>query len=252
MKIGNAMKEGIERRGYAFIPYIMGGFPDISLFKHYLSILDDYGDVIEIGLPYSDPIADGKTIQEANSIVLKNGYSLDKILGSLDGTKKPLVVMTYYNRIFRIGEGSFCEKLKEYNISGLIVPDLPVEYSMNLKRFCRERGIENIFLIAPNTKEKRENRIIKNSGSFIYLVQRYGVTGESSVYEPIRITIERIKKKTKKYLAVGFGISSSDHVKSIVSMGAYGIIVGSHIIRLILENKDIEKDLEEILSWKKN
>jgi len=252
MKIDDAIKEGIERRGYAFIPYIMGGFPDISLFKNYVSIIANYGDVIEIGLPYSDPIADGKTIQQANSIVLKNGYSMDKILGSLNGIKKPLVVMTYYNRIFTKGEKYFCEKLREYNISGLIVPDLPIEYSMNLKKFCRDSGIENIFLIAPNTKEERENKIIKNSGSFIYLVQRYGVTGESNVYEPIRITIERIKKKTKKYIAVGFGISSRDHIKSIVSMGADGIIVGSHIIRSILENKDIERDLEDILLWKKN
>ncbi len=252
MRIDDSIKDGIRKKGYAFIPYFMGGFPDISLFQHYISFLANYGDVIEIGLPFSDPIADGKTIQEANSIVLKRGYSTDKILSAIGNIKKPVVVMTYYNRIFKLGEKIFCEKLKEYNISGLIVPDLPVEYSVNLKNLCTQNDIENIFLIAPNTNEYRENKIIKNSGSFIYIVQRYGVTGESNIYEPIKSTIERLKRKTKKYLAVGFGISSGKHVKKIVSMGADGVIVGSHIIRSILDNKDLETEMEEILSWKKN
>ncbi|WP_423792115.1 tryptophan synthase subunit alpha [Methanocaldococcus indicus] len=263
MKIEEKFKELNEKEEKAFIPFLVAGDPNFEDSKEAFEMLCKYGDIIEIGIPFSDPVADGLTIQKADYRALKSGmtplkaFELAKYLNE-KYPNKPLVFLVYYNIIFKMGEENFVKKAKESGISGLIVPDLPVEESESLYNICKKYGIDLIFLVAPTTTEERLNKILKKASGFIYAVSVTGITGErDKVKEETKNYIKKVKEKTSLPICVGFGISKKEHVEEICKI-ADGAIVGSAIVKIVekytnnykIENK--EKFLEELENFLKS
>ncbi len=223
----------------ALIAYICAGDPTAEKTVEIVDALVRGGvDLIELGLPFSDPIADGTTIQGAIDRALTSGMNPDKffrIVGSMN-VDVPLIVMTYYNIIFRRGVKRFVSDCKSTGIVGIIVPDLPIEESEELHQCCQDSEIDLIFLVAPTTTEKRMNLILSKASGFLYLVSRLGVTGvREDVATSTRGLLKRVKASIPK--AVGFGISKPEHVKKILGAGADGVIVGSAFVNIIAKNE---------------
>lgn len=220
-------------------------------------------DIIELGLPFSDPIADGPTIQKSSERSLKSGMNPDlyfKLAKKIDEyTEIPKICLTYYNLILQRGLEKFTKNCSEAGISGLIVPDLPVEEACPLIKECHREWVDLIFLVAPTTTKERLKMILKvaRGGSFIYVVSLLGVTGAreslSDEIKELKPFLRRIKKISGKIpLAVGFGISKPEHVKEILNAGADGVIVGSAFVEIIEKNlKDKEKLLEKLETFAK-
>jgi tryptophan synthase alpha chain len=240
----------------AIIAYVCGGDPTP---KHTYNIVDSLirggADIIELGIPFSDPIADGPTIQAASTRALKAGTTPAKVMEIAQEVKRnnpshPLVILTYFNPIFRIGLERFFKVANENLIDGVIIPDLPVEESRDYKRVADDCGIATIFMATPNTSKTRLEKIITYTSGFLYLVSVFGVTGaRERVHE---LTIKTLKQITPQIngripLAVGFGISKPDHVKTIIKNGADGAIIGSAFVRIIEKyQNNTEKMLEKI------
>lgn len=209
-------------------------------------------DILELGLPFSDPIADGPTIQAASLRALNAGTTPMKVLEIAKKIKSdhdvPVVVMTYYNPVFRIGLEKFLGAAKEHKVDGFIVPDLPVEEADDYKKAARAKGLDTIFLAAPSTSNERLTKIVNASSGFLYLVSHFGVTGTQATVE--ESTVQLIKRVTpftdgKIPLAVGFGISKPEHVKTVIAAGANAAIVGSAFIKIIQKNsKSMLNELE--------
>lgn len=208
-------------------------------------------DILELGLPFSDPIADGPTIQAASLRALNAGTTPMKVLEIAKQIKSqhdaPVVVMTYYNPVFRIGLNKFLGAAKEHKVDGFIVPDLPVEEAGDYKKAAGANGLDTIFLAAPSTSNERLAKIVNASSGFLYLVSHFGVTGAKTVVEESTVQlIKRVKRFTagKVPLAVGFGISKPEHVRTVIGAGADAAIVGSAFIKIIERNG--ETMLEEL------
>jgi len=233
-KIKNAFKNN-----KAFIPFITGGDPDLAVTEEILYALRDAGaDIIEIGVPFSDPIAEGPVIESADERALANGCTTDKLFGLVSGVSGkigvPLLFMTYYNPIFAYGSEKFVKNCAECGISGLIVPDLPFEERDELLTPCESAGLALISMIAP-TSDERIADIAKNSAGFLYCVSSLGVTGERrSIGGSAKEMIARVKKVSDIPCAVGFGISVPEQAKEVAAY-ADGVIVGSAIVRVIAE-----------------
>jgi tryptophan synthase alpha chain len=231
-KITNAFANG-----KAFIPFITGGDPDIETTERLLYALDEAGaDIIEIGIPFSDPIAEGPVIEKASERALRNGCTTDKLFAlakRVNGRiNAPLLFMTYYNPVFTYGLDKFTAKCAACGVSGLIVPDLPYEERDELLTPCEQNGLDLISLIAP-TSEERCAEIAAKSNGFLYCVSSLGVTGvRSSIDDSARNMIERVKAVSQIPCAVGFGISTPEQAAR-VSAYADGVIVGSAIVRII-------------------
>jgi tryptophan synthase alpha chain len=202
-------------------------------------------DVLELGLPFSDPIADGPTIQAATVRALKAGTTPKMVLGMAGEIKRrcrvPVVVMTYYNPVFRLGLERFFRLAKSCGVDGVIVPDLPLEEADGYRKAAAACGVDAIFLAAPSTTEARLRKIVERSSGFVYLVSHFGVTGEQE--KMADSTIQLVKRvlpytKGKVPLAVGFGVSKPEHVKSIIEAGADGVIVGSAFVNIISRNRE--------------
>ncbi len=228
----------------ALIAYLTVGYPDGKKTPRLIRALVEGGaDIIELGIPFSDPIADGPIIQNAVSRSLASGT---RPLDALDVARKvrdkydtPLVLMTYFNPVFRVGLPKFLRLAKNSGISGIIVPDLPVEESGEYKKECLAAGIDTIFLASPSTTPKRSKEILAQTSGYLYLISLYGVTGaRTAVAESALSLIKRYKKMTAGSvpLAVGFGISKPDHVRQMIKAGADGAIVGSAFIDTITQN----------------
>ncbi len=209
-------------------------------------------DILELGLPFSDPIADGPTIQAASIRALAAGTTPTKVLEIAKQIKQqhdvPVVVMTYYNPVFRSGLDKFLGSAKEHGVDGFIVPDLPVEEADDYKKTAVVHGLDTIFLAAPSTSNERLNEIVNASSGFLYLVSHFGVTGTRTTVEESTVQlIRRVKPFTagKIALAVGFGISKPEHVKTVIGAGADAAIVGSAFINIIQKNsKTMLEELE--------
>jgi len=207
------------------------------------ALIDGGADIVELGIPFSDPIADGPIIQNAVSRALSSG---GRPLDALDVANTirekhdfPLVLMTYYNPVFRLGLSKFLSLARKSRISGIIVPDLPVEESQVFKEECIAHNIDTIFLASPSTTLERLQRIIAQTSGYLYLISTYGVTGirsklDESVLSLVRRYDELVAGSVP--LAVGFGISKPLHVEQIVKAGADGAIVGSAFVKIIAEN----------------
>ncbi len=231
----------------ALIGYIMAGDPNPEQTPKIADALISGGvDILELGLPFSDPIADGPTIQAAGLRALTAGTTPMKVLEIAKQIKLqhdvPIVVMTYYNPVFRIGLDKFLGSAKDCMVDGFIVPDLPVEEAADYKKTAQEHGLDTIFLAAPSTSNERLSKIVQASSGFLYLVSHYGVTGTKTTVEDSTVQlIKRVLPFTagKIPLAVGFGISKPEHVKQIIAAGADAAIVGSAFINIIQESKSI-------------
>ena len=225
--------------GKAFIPFITGGDPDIETTEKLLFALYEAGaDIIEIGIPFSDPIAEGPIIEAADERALRAGCTVDILFDLVSRVRKdikvPLLFMTYYNPIFAYGVSKFTERCNQCGMDGLIVPDLPFEERDELFKFCSPYGLDLISLIAP-TSEERINKIALNSEGFLYCVSSMGVTGErQELGSSARKMISQVKRLSDIPCAVGFGISTPEQARE-VSRFADGVIVGSAIVRIAAE-----------------
>jgi len=237
----------------ALIGYIMAGDPTPELTPKIADALIKGGvDILELGLPFSDPIADGPTIQAAGLRALNAGTTPLKVLEVAKQIKQqhdvPIVIMTYYNPVFRLGVDKFLGLAKEHMVDGFIVPDLPVEEATEYKAAAKKHDLDTIFLAAPSTTNQRLTKIVDASSGFLYLVSRYGVTGAKTTVEDSTVQlIKRIQPFTaeKIPLAVGFGISTPKHVEQIIAAGADAAIVGSAFINIIQNNSPtMNKELQ--------
>ena len=207
-------------------------------------------DVLELGVPYSDPLADGPTIQAAATrALLDQNTTLDKVLDMLRGVKDditaPVVLFTYYNPIMRRGMEEFCKQAKEAGASGLLVPDIPLEQTVDIKRVAREHGIELVLLATPTTSVDRMRKIAEATSGFVYLVSVTGVTGvRTKVADRVSDLVDQLKSVTDKPIAVGFGVSKAEHAQNIVDMGGDGVICGSALVKALGESGSPEEGLE--------
>ncbi len=224
-----------------FIPYITCGDPSLEWTEKLILSLESAGcDIIELGIPFSDPIADGPVIQAACNRALKEGVSLRKaitLVKKIRGkTQIPIVFLSYYNPIYRYGLSNFADDAKAAGIDGLIVPDLPPEEGKELRKLLLKNGLSLIYLLAPTSTEKRIKMINKETSGFIYYVSLLGVTGIRHVLsQSLKNEILRLKRLCNKPICVGFGISKPEQVRKIKDLVS-GIIIGSKIVSLIAKN----------------
>ena len=231
-KISDAFKSG-----KAFIGFITAGDPDLETTKQIMKKMADAGcDLIEIGIPFSDPIAEGPVIQNANIRALKNNVTTDDVFNMTNEISAeldiPLVYMTYLNVLFRYGYDRFLKKAKESGICGVIIPDMPYEEKGELQKTARQYGIEVVSLVAP-TSEDRIKLISTDSEGFVYVVSSLGVTGiRSEIKTDLESITKVIKENTDTPIAIGFGINTPEQAKKYASL-ADGVIVGSAIVKII-------------------
>jgi len=222
----------------ALIAYVTVGYPSIEATLETVPLLAESGcDMIELGIPFSDPMADGATIQKASHCALQNGVTPSKCLriaGELRRkTDIPLLFMTYYNPIFSYGIDSFCRDCSRSGVGGLIVPDLLPEEGSSLEAAGKRNGLDTIYLLAPTSTDERIRLVGRRSGGFIYLVSVAGITGaRDRLPSGLGGLVSRVKTITRKPLCVGFGISSPQQAKQVAAI-AEGVIIGSRIIQLM-------------------
>lgn len=226
-----------------FIPYITCGDPSLEWTERLILSLASIGvDIIELGIPFSDPIADGPIIQEASNRALKQAVSLKKAISLVKKIRKqcsiPIVFLSYYNPIYRYGLSNFADDARDCGIDGLIVPDLPPEEGKELKTLLSKRGLSMIYLVAPTSTKERIKMINKETSGFIYYISLLGVTGiRAELSKSLKDEIQGIKRLCSKPICVGFGISEPSHAKEVAKV-VDGIIIGSKIVSLIAKNPD--------------
>ena len=233
----------------ALIAYIMAGFPDEKSTIATVRGLTKGGvDIIELGFPFSDPLADGPVIQNASSISLKKGTKINKFFNLVKKIRKetdiPLVLMTYTNILYHKGYSKFITESKKVGIDGFILPDMSIEESNDYLKAAKSNA-DTIFLISPNTNKTRIRKIAKASTGFLYLVAVYGTTGIKTEIKNYTLkAIKEVKKQTKGKIpvGVGFGVSTPEDVKKYIKVGADAVIVGSAFLKLI--EKTPQKQLE--------
>jgi tryptophan synthase alpha chain len=246
-RIDKTFKKLKETGRKAFIPYIMAGDPDLQKTMERVLMLEDCGaDIVELGVPFSDPVADGPTIQRAAERALEAGASLRKMLAFMKDLRKcsqiPVIFMTYYNPIFKYGEETFVADASDAGVDGLIIPDLPPEEAATLIRCCRSRELDTIFLVAPTSTEERMKKILAASRGFIYYVSMTGITGTKlSPEEHFRNHVGKLREMTGKPVAIGFGISTPEDAVNMAAV-ADGVIVGSAIVKKFYEDPENARD----------
>ncbi|MEM7579224.1 MAG: tryptophan synthase subunit alpha [Cyanobacteria bacterium P01_A01_bin.80] len=226
----------------ALIPFITAGDPDLETTTEALGILEANGaDFIELGVPYSDPLADGPVIQAAATRALERETRLEDVLRIAQSVSRkitaPIILFTYYNPILNLGIEQFLKRIAETGIKGLVVPDLPLEEADNLINIAETAGIEVILLVTPNTPDHRIKAIAEKSRGFIYLVSVTGVTGvRSQLQTRVKDVVQNIRTITDKPIAVGFGISSPEQARKVKEWGADAVIVGSAFVKRLGES----------------
>ena len=228
--------------GYkALIPYITVGYPNIEATLKAAVLLADCGcNIIELGMPFSDPLADGVTIQRASYHAIKRGITPQMCIEAASELNKiidiPLVFMGYYNPIFNSGLEEFCRLAEKAGIEGLIVPDMPPEEGLELEEYMRKYGLDSIYLLSPTSSPERISLVAERSTGFIYLVSLTGVTGaRKNLPVGLESFIVRVRERTNLPLCVGFGISTPEQAGKIAKI-ADGVIIGSRIIQLMEED----------------
>ena len=240
-KIGSVFKPGYK----ALVAYVTAGYPDIKDTPKIATVLAENGcDIIELGIPFSDPLADGATIQKSSYQALQRGVTPEaclKTAAEIRGNiSQPLVFMTYYNPVYNYGLEAFCRSCLESGIDGLIVPDLPPDEGDELSEVAEKNRLDLIYLLPPNSTDERIALVTDKSRGFIYLVSLTGVTGTRDAL-PVKLEefVKRVRSKTDKPLCVGFGVSTPEHARSIATI-ADGVIVGSRIVQLIEEDATLK------------
>jgi tryptophan synthase alpha chain len=245
-RIDSRFRKLKERGEKAFIPYICAGDPSLEATADLIVALERAkADVIELGVPFSDPIADGLVNQEAALRSLRNGTSLHDVIGLVrmvrDRVRVPLVLFTYYNPVMAYGIEAFAEDARSAGVDGVLCVDLPPEEALNYQRAVNAEGMRTIFLVAPTSTPRRVLRIAQMSTGFIYYVSRAGVTGVQQTMEAnVRPMVERIQEQSPLPVVVGFGISTPEQAADVAAY-ADGVVVGSAIVRRIAEHGDDPK-----------
>ena len=229
----------------AFVPFLTAGFPDEKGFLEHAKELLRYADVLEVGLPYSDPLGDGPTIQRASEQVLQNGMTTQKTFDLIRALRaesdKALVLMTYYNPIYcyRRGERGFLESLKDAGADGVILPDLPPDEGETLIKAAREVKLDTIFLVAPTSTEARLKLVTAACRGFVYAVSVTGVTGaREALPAEVPELVRRVKAVTSLPVAVGFGVGSGEAARAVARV-ADGVVVGSALLSAISKGEDV-------------
>jgi tryptophan synthase alpha chain len=242
---------GAKRK--ALIPFVMGGDPDMESTGKIISLLPQAGaDIIEIGMPFSDPMADGKTIQAAGLRALNAGANLKGILQLVRDFRKkdvvtPIILMGYYNPVYRYGLEPFCRDAKEAGADGVILADLPPEEESEFSGFAGKHGIRIIRLVAPTTDDGRLGTLLPHAGGFLYYIAVAGVTGtKTAEAASLKISITHLKTKTLLPVAVGFGIKTPEQAAEIARFSD-GVVVGSALVE-IMEKGSLQAAVEFVKS----
>jgi tryptophan synthase alpha chain len=235
----------------ALIPYVTAGDPDLEMTKRLVhEMVRRGGDIIEIGVPFSDPLADGPIIQRASQRALQGGTTLRKILQTVSELRHdvdvPLVLMTYYNPVLRYGEDAFVADALGAGVDGIIVPDLPPEEGQSLIELTTDTPLDMIFLAAPTSTSARLALISEASQGFVYYVSRLGTTGvRDQLAVDLRLMLEQLRTSTSKPITVGFGVSTPEHVRLVADL-ADGVVVASAILKLMEDLGDRADRLEHV------
>lgn len=249
-RIEMKFKDLEEKNEKAMIPFITAGDPNFSLTEKLVYAMEKAGaDIIELGIPYSDPIADGPVIQNSSLRSLKNGTKISKIMDKVskirENTDIPLVYLVYYNCIFKYGMEKFISECKTSGIDGIIIPDLPIEEREDILKIADNYGVALIPLIAPTSKE-RIKKIVTHASGFIYCVSTTGVTGtRNSINTNMEEYMNIVSKYSKIPKAIGFGISNAKMAENLKKY-CDGIIIGSAIVKKVDSGKDENKIISEV------
>lgn len=247
-RISKAFQELRSTSKKALIVYITAGDPCLDMTEKLVYSIESAGaDIIELGIPFSDPIADGPTIQRSTHRALMNGVKIADVFQMIRRVREkctvPLVFLVYYSSIYRYGVKRFLEECRDSGVDGLVVPDLPPEESEEYKGLADQFGLDTIYLVAPVSSDHRIKTIVDYSQGFIYCVSVTGTTGvRDSVSDDLEEFIKRVKAKTSKPVAVGFGVAKPEHVAHIVNF-ADGVIVGSALVEQLEEVSTSEERL---------
>ncbi len=233
------------------IPFFTAGFPTLKISQDLIcSAIDSGADFVEIGIPFSDPLADGLEIQFSSYAALKNGVNLKTILTMVESLRKktdvPLILMGYYNPIITYGEKTFMADANSSGVDGLIVPDLSIEEAANYKKLAEHHDLSTIFLVSPTSSNERVKRIEAYCSDFVYAVTVTGVTGAGKVFDSATDNyLKGLRKRLKKKFVAGFGVSSAETAKRLARYSD-GIVIGSKIVSLIRENRNPKQALKAV------
>jgi tryptophan synthase alpha chain len=248
-------KRNLSQR--SLIIYLTAGYPSLQISETLIKVLSDAGlDLLELGVPFSDPIADGPTIQKASAHSLEQGTTLAKILDMVSRIRKnsqmPIVLFSAYNPLLKYGLKGLVERAADIGIDGFLAPDLPPEEAEEFMQLCEARDLKLIFLVAPTTPETRKRLIADKSTGFIYYVSTKGVTGaREQLSRDLQEQLRQLTSYTDKPVAVGFGISKPEHVELVASF-ANGVVVGSALINLIEKHAtspDLSGEVRRFVEW---
>ncbi|MBM7409035.1 tryptophan synthase subunit alpha [Methanococcus maripaludis] len=233
------------------VSFLVSGDPNPDATLKFMKTLDKYSGVIELGIPFSDPVADGPTIQAADVRALSNGFKIAKSFEVLKEFRKesdtPVILMTYYNPVFKRGIENFIISAKEAGANGLIIVDLPLQEATEYREICKKHELGTVFLAAPNTPEERLKISDEASTEFLYLISTFGITGARDTFEQMTFDfIKRARTTCKGKICVGFGISKGSHAESLIEQGADGVIVGSAFVDIIKNYGDSEEALVKL------
>ncbi|PLX40491.1 MAG: tryptophan synthase subunit alpha [Deltaproteobacteria bacterium] len=235
-RLEKKLKDKRASGGKILLPFLTGGYPDIETFIDLLLELERVGaDGVEVGLPFSDPAADGPVIQASSQIAIERGASVTSIFDAVAKARErgltiPLLYMTYYNPVFHLGAEEFSKRAAKSGADGVLVVDLPPEEAAEFAPAARASGLDTIFLVAPTTPEERMERVTRESSGFLYCVSVTGVTGEKKpVTELVGEMVERIRPHTDLPVLIGFGVSTGEGAASLAEVSD-GVIVGSALI----------------------
>jgi tryptophan synthase alpha chain len=240
-----------DGRRAALMPYLMGGFPDVETSRRIgIAYAESGADLVELGVPFSDPLADGPVIHAAGTAALRAGATMHQVLdvGRSIAERVPVVVMCYANLVLARGLERFADALLESSASGLIVPDLPLEEAAETRRICDERGLALVPLVAPTTPDDRLARIGAGARGFLYAVSLTGTTGErASLDGGLAQVLARAAASTDMPVAVGFGIGNGQQAAAAAAAGADGVIVGSRLVRAAGQAPDPVSAVAELI-----
>lgn len=240
-----------EAKRKAFIPYLAAGVPGSAETVELVLELEKLGaDIVELGYPFSDPMADGVVNQTAANRALESGVDAEAYFAMVTEIRKhsqiPLIVFSYLNPIFKLGFGEFARRAKASGMDGILLVDMPVEESDELQAVCRREDLSLIFLAAPTTTPERLGRVLKAGTGFLYYISRTGITGEQDAFQAdFESKVAAIKQASRMPVVVGFGISTPDHVRTVCRL-ADGVVVGSALVRRTLEKKPFAEILKDI------
>jgi tryptophan synthase alpha chain len=255
-RIGDKFESLREKNEKALIVYLTAGDPSLDVTKKLILGLEDAGvDILEIGVPFSDPTADGPVIQAASQRALKNGTTLQGVLDLVYDIRRtsqiPILLFGYFNPIFAYGVEKFAKNAEKAGVDSVLVVDLPPEEAQELRIYSDAAGLDFISLVAPTTGRDRLKNIVRHATGFLYYISIAGVTGTAAPkIDDIAREVSKIRKLTKMPIAVGFGISTAAQAKEIAAL-ADGIIIGSAVVKLIDENRNNSKLIKIVSAYTK-